>query len=97
MIFRRKKKNAGDVSSSDEIEGVIRRGLAETTGRTPHELSAPRRSVRDSNPYNLTGRAIKGPPKSRAGSKASGFEGPGNPYDNASIVPDKKKRSWDDV
>lgn len=102
MIFGRKKKSAGNRASvHDEVDGIVRRGLAATIGRLPSEhLSSPRR-VEGANPYDSVGRVAKrkpAAPKKSGQSMESAYRGAGNPYDNAKPAPGKRKRgSWDDA
>lgn len=101
MIFGRKKKSAAkDKPLRDEAGGVIRRGLAETTGRLPSERVASKPRLEGANPYNSIGRAAKRTPlasRARPGQEVSSYEGRDNPYDNATTVPAKNKRGWDEI
>ena len=100
MVFNRWKKSARDPGSSGEIEGVVRRGLAETTGRLPSERVTQRRTVEGMNPYDQSGSHMRKsqPVASKKSSPAaSPYDGAGNPYNSASVVPEKKSRSWSDV
>lgn len=102
MFFGRKKKSASkQATAHDEVDGVIRRGLAEMSGDQPSERAASRPRTRGANPYESTGRAAKrstAVPKPRSSATESPYEGPNNPYDNAGGAPAKPKRkSWDDA
>jgi len=102
MIFGRKKKSAArETSLHDEVDGVIRRGLAATTGRLPSEHVSSRPRVEGTNPYNSTGRVAKrapAAPKRPPRQEETPYGGPDNPYDNASKVTGKKRKmTWDDA
>lgn len=100
MVFGRWKKSVRDTAAKGEIDGVIRRGLAETTGRLPSERIATRPRVEGRNPYNQTSRQIRKSPAVASPGRASdtsAYDGPGNPYNTAAEVPEKKKPSWKDV
>lgn len=100
MVFDRWKKSAGDRGRSGEIEGVVRRGLAETTGRLPSERVTQRRTVEGMNPYDQSGshmRKSQPVPRKKNAPATSPYDGDSNPYNSASVVPEKKKPGWSDV
>jgi hypothetical protein len=101
MVFGRKKRSAARGSPSDDgVDGIVRRGLAATTGRLPSERTSSPPRVEGANPYNSTGRVAKrtpAGPKIRGRDEETPYKGANNPYDNATKVPAKKKMSWDDA
>lgn len=101
MVFGRWKKSVRDSSSGGEVDGVIRRGLAETTGRLPSERVSRRPTVEGRNPYDQSGRQARKmsliKPARKPLEEPSPYEGAGNPYNTAGDVPCKKKLSWDDA
>lgn len=102
MFFGRKKKSATrQAAVHDKVDGVIRRGLAEMSGRASSERAASKPRFEGANPYNCTGRVARrstAKPKLGASATGSPYQGPNNPYDNAGEVPAKRKRkSWDDA
>lgn len=101
MAFGKWRKSARDTGPGGGVRGVIRRGLAETTGRLPSERIAKRRVVEGRNPYDQSRRDLKKPVKVNVRRQEqetpSPYEGAGNPYNSAVEVPSKKKLDWDDV
>ncbi|KPK54235.1 MAG: hypothetical protein AMJ59_25035 [Gammaproteobacteria bacterium SG8_31] len=101
MVFGRWKKSVRDDSSGGEVDGMIRRGLAETTGRLPSEMVSRRPKVEGRDPYDQSGRHVRkmslvNPARKGSGAR-SPYSGAGNPYNTAGDTPSEKKTSWDDV
>ncbi|MGD8636542.1 MAG: hypothetical protein PVI48_08755 [Gammaproteobacteria bacterium] len=101
MVFGRWKKSVRDDSSGGEVDGIIRRGLAETTGRLPSEMVSRRPTVEGRDPYDQSGRHVRkmslvNPARKGSGAR-SPYSGAGNPYNTAGDTPSEKKTSWDDV
>ncbi|MDH3916179.1 MAG: hypothetical protein OEU49_01030 [Chromatiales bacterium] len=97
-MFGRKSKKTGASPSSDHVvDGVIRRGLAEASGRMPSERVRKRVPPEGSNPYDTIGKSAKRVPA--ASPKASPIKTADacNPYNSGQEQPSKKKKSWDDV
>ena len=97
-MFGRKSKKTGARPSSDHVvDGVIRRGLAEASGRLPSERVRTRVRPQGSNPYDTIGKGAKrasaASPKTPPIKKADAY----NPYNSGQEQPGKKKKSWDDV
>jgi hypothetical protein len=101
MVFGRWKKSVRNDSSDGEVDGIIRRGLAETTGRLPSERVSRRPAVEGRNPYDQSGRQARKMslinPAREAPGAPSRYSGAGNPYNTAGDLPSEKKPSWDNV
>jgi hypothetical protein len=101
MVFGRWKKSVRDNSSGGEVDGMIRRGLAETTGRLPSEMVSRRPKVEGRDPYDQSGRHTRKMslinPAKKAAVPSSPYSGAGNPYNTAGDLPARKKTGWDEV
>lgn len=97
------KSAAGGSKAQSRVDGIVRRGLAETAdGANDPALTAARPTDDELdtgfNPYDTAGPETLG--RHWAGAKpsrnAKQSGGAGNPYDTASEYSDRK-RSWDDA
>lgn len=101
MVFGRWKKSVRNDASDGELDGLIRRGLADTTGRLPSERVSRRPTVEGRNPYDQSGRHARKMslinPARKSAEPSSPYSGAGNPYNTAGDLPSGKKPAWESV
>ena len=81
--------------SEAELQGIVRRGLAETTGEMPMTEIEINQHAEGRNPYDSDGAFERSNPRRQTPTRKSDTESDGNPYDTA--IRYHKGLGWDDV